>query len=110
MIDLAPWRGRPYGGDGYCRVLVAEILAAHGIPLPDVARPEDAAGWSRVDRARELDVVVFNLGGRPAHVGLCLDAVRFFHVEKGSSARIERLTSPLWQPRIEGIYRFTGQQ
>lgn len=111
MIDLARWHGRPYAGEGYCKVLVAEILAAHGIPWPeDARRPEDATDWARVDRARELDVVVFTRAGVPSHVGLCLGGDRFFHVEEGGTARTERLSSPLWFPRIEGLYRYTGNR
>lgn len=108
MIDVSEWLGEPYSGRRGCAVLVAKVLAHHGIPYADVDRPEDAHDWTRVDVPRPLDAVVFNERGVPSHVGLCIGGGRFFHVDIGMTARIERLTSPLWQCRIEGFYRYTG--
>jgi len=107
VIDLKPFLNIPYQGDRFCEVLAARVLAAAGIPYPDVDRPEDAADWSRVARPQPLDVVVFNLAGRPGHVGVCVGRGRFFHVEEHSRSRVESLLSPLWSSRIEGYYRYT---
>jgi len=110
VIDVSRWTGTPYQGNRFCAVLAARVLAAHGLPYPDVHRPEDAADWARVDRPEPLDVVVFNLAGAPGHVGVCIGAGRFFHVEEGGTARIERLTSPLWARRVHGFYRYTPRK
>ncbi len=106
-IDISPWENTPYEPPRGCAVLAARVLAAHGIPYPDVDRPQDARAWMRVALPRPLDLVVFTLAGRPGHVGVCIGAGRFFHVEEGSRARVERLSCSLWSSRIEGIYRYT---
>ncbi len=99
----------PYAGDRFCAVLVARVLADHGIPYPAEANcPEEAPEWQPVAQPRALDVVVFTRAGRPAHVGVCLGRGRFLHVEEGARSRIEYLSSPLHAPRIEGYYRYTG--
>lgn len=105
-MDLIRFIGIPYEGDRFCAVLAARILAEHGIPYPDVDRPEDAADWARVDQPQPLDVVVFNVKGRPGHVGVCIGDDKFIHAEWGSTSRIERLSSPFRAPRIEGFYRY----
>lgn len=99
--------GIPYAGERFCAVLAAQVLADAGIPWPDVDQPAAAADWQRVERPRPYDVVVFNRGGQPGHVGVCVGRGRFLHVEEGATSRIEHLASPLHAPRIEGIYRYT---
>lgn len=106
-MDLIRFIGIPYEGDRFCTVLAARILAEHGIPYPDVDRPEDAADWARVDQPQPLDVVVFTRAGRPSHVGVCIGNGQFLHVEEGGTSRIDRLSSPLWARRIEGFYRYS---
>ena len=61
--------------------------------------------WTRVESARVFDVAVFDIHGRPMHVGLVLDEARMLHVERGKDACIERYDGSRWAPRLEGIYR-----
>lgn len=110
MIDVSAWTGSPYEGRRGCAVLVSRVLAAHGIPYPNVHRPEDALDWERVDRPLPLDVVVFNVNGRPGHVGVCIGKGRFFHVEESETARIERLNSTLRAGTVHGFYRYTPRK
>src|SRR5690606_941482 len=98
----------PYAGRLFCRELARRVLAAHGIPMPLVDRPEAATDWQRVPAPRALDVVVFTTAGQPRHVGVCVDRSRFLHVEEGERSRIDRLGSIAWASRIDGFYRYTG--
>ena len=107
-MDLAPFVGIPYSGNKFCRTFAAQVLAANGIPMPEVDVTADAPEWMRVERPQPLDVVVFNLAGKPAHVGVCIGRGRFLHVEEGERSRIEHLSSSLWCSRIEGFYRYQG--
>ncbi len=107
-MSLADHLGRPYTGKNFCVVVARDYLAEQGIPFPDVARPADAAAWVRVERPQPNDAVVFNILGRPAHVGVCLGRDRFLHCEEGRASGVERLSSPLWGARIEGYYRWVG--
>ncbi|KRG71775.1 hypothetical protein ABB27_02470 [Stenotrophomonas terrae] len=109
-MNLEPFVGVPYEGRHFCRVFAARVLAAHGVPLPAVVKPERASDWERVARPGALAVVVFQTGGAPDHVGVCIGRGRFLHVEEGSRSRIEFLSSPLWSSRIEGFYRFKGEK
>ena len=98
------WLNRPYTGKHGCRRLCAAVLAEAGIPWP---RGRERQQWARVTVPALHDVVVFTLGARSHHVGVCLGRGRFLHVEEGERSRIDRLESPLFAPRIEGIYRYT---
>lgn len=104
-LELAPFLDVPYAGHLFCRTFAARVLAAHGITVPRVVRPQDATDWQRVERPQPLDLVVFQTGSRMDHVGVCVGRGRFLHVEEGSRSRIEYLSSPLWSSRIEGFYR-----
>lgn len=104
-LALEPFIDVPYAGALFCRTFAARVLAAHGIVVPRVVRPQDAPEWQRVDRPQPLDLVVFSTGARTDHVGVCIGRGRFLHVEEGSRSRIEYLSSPLWSARIEGFYR-----
>ncbi|WP_372382121.1 NlpC/P60 family protein [Xanthomonas sp. NCPPB 1068] len=104
-MNLGSYVGRPYTGDKYCRVLVAEVLADQGRALPIVDSPAQAQGWIATASPQEGDVVVFNIAGKPGHVGICDGRGGFLHCEEGRTSRIERLNSPMWSSRIEGFYR-----
>lgn len=107
-MSFARFVGVPYEGEKFCRELVRQVLAEHGIPMPLVDQPGEAVGWARAALPAALDVVVFNRAGRPAHVGVCIDGGRFLHVEEGRRSQIDRLSAPHWAARIEGFYRYQG--
>ena len=50
-------------------------------------------------------MAVFNIKGKPTHIGLCMGSGKFLHVREGGRSRIERF-GPLWQ--VAGFYRYTG--
>lgn len=102
------WVGVQYSGEKFCREFVARYLADKGVSMPSVDTPSAAKDWYRVEIPQENDVVVFNIAGKPAHVGVCLGRGDFLHVEEGSKSCVERLSSPMWSRRIEGYYRHTG--
>lgn len=54
---------------------------------------------------RPLDVALFRISGRPIHVGLMVDRARVLHAEEKVGTFIERLSSPMWARRLEGVYR-----
>lgn len=108
-LDWSAFHERAYEGEFYCRTFAAEVLSAHGIPFPQVALPCDANNWRRVEKPRMLDVVVFNRGGKPAHVGVCIGGGKFVHVDAGHLSREESLDGFMWRSRIEGYYRYTGE-
>lgn len=109
-MDVSAYLNVPYGGDKFCRTFAAMVLADQGVPVPAVERPEDAADWVQVEIPNPGDIVVFRRGRRPNHMGVCIGRGRFLHVEEGCRSCIERLSSPLWNRRIVGFYRFTGER
>lgn len=54
---------------------------------------------------REGDAVVLLLGGVPLHCGYVIEPGIMLHALQGRMTCIERYTAPLWNKRIEGIYR-----
>lgn len=68
----------------------------------------------RVDKPQPFDLVIFNLAGKPWHVGLVVGPGRFLHWpqpdDKGNdgSSRIAHYTDRIWARRVEGFYRHAG--
>ena len=54
------------------------------------------------------DIILFNLQGNPVHAGVVLDHERMLHSLAGHNSAVERYTSPVWDRRIEGVYRTQG--
>lgn len=102
--------GVPYEGRHYCRVFASNVLKANGVTMPSIVKPDRVKDWEEVDSPMELDLVVFSVSGTPDHVGVCIGRGRFIHVEEGSRSRIEYLSSPLWDSRIYGFYRYMGEK
>lgn len=81
----------------------------HGTDAATVA-PAMAARheWAAVPLGSECegDGIVFNIGGEPLHCGYIIEPGKMLHVLRGRETCFERYTSPVWQKRIEGIYRW----
>ena len=75
-------------------VELGQLVASH---LPE---------WRRVSDPRAMDGALFLINRRPVHMGLLVDEQRVLHAEKKAGIFIERLYSPLWAKRLEGIYRY----
>lgn len=124
---LADFIGVPFADHGRaggfdCWGLARAVLAAcRGLRLPDYGegyadcgdhdgiavaiREGLAADFVRVAVPEPFDLVIFNIGGQPRHVGVVVDAGRFLHAPEGQSSRIERLSDRMWARRVEGFYR-----
>lgn len=70
-----------------------------------------ADGWEMVGRQQAFDLLILRIAGRPWHAGLIVTPGLFLHVPPPDKlgrqllSCIERLDSPHWSRRIEGIYR-----
>jgi cell wall-associated NlpC family hydrolase len=70
-----------------------------------------ADGWERTDSPLAGDLLVLKIAGRPWHAAILVNASQFLHWPPPSKdgrqmlSCIERLDSPHWAKRIEGIYR-----
>lgn len=61
--------------------------------------------WTRHDKGQLFDVVLFNIYGKPLHVGLVVANGIFLHAPEEDFTRIERYTDRHWNKRVEGFYR-----
>lgn len=105
-MSLGAWVGLPHPGRRGCYRFAARFLAAEaGLRLPVNRELAVAQGWAPVERPARFDVVVFNRGVKPAHIGVCLGRGEFLHVEEGETSTIDYLTDRNYHPRIEGFYR-----
>lgn len=137
MSDLADFVGLPFrdhgrgrdGADcwGGVRLVLSEL---RGIVLPDYGQGYADTGdvdgigvaireglvrdFRKVDKPEPFDLVIFNLAGKPWHVGVMVDALRFLHWpqpdDKGNdgTSRICRWKDRMWRKRVEGFYRYAG--
>jgi len=103
---------------GLVRLVLAEVFHAE---LPDYAdryadgndwgaigtavRDGLADGWTRVEQPRAGDLLILSIAARPWHCGLMLGPLHFLHAPPDTTTCIERLDSPRWARRIQGIYR-----
>lgn len=107
-LVLAELRGLvlPDYGDGY-----RETMDSAGISVS--IREGLARDFRKVDVPALYDLVIFNLAGKPWHVGLVTGhGDRFLHWpqpdDKGNdgTSRVCRWNDPRWNKRIEGFYRY----
>ena len=128
-MNLASYIGlpfKPYGRDrdgvdcwGLVRLFYQEVLQKP-LPIYDFApnspaasmtivavRDGDAA-WRRVTTPQIGDVAVFDLYGRPSHVGVMLDETHMLHVMEGIDSAIEPVLSTVWAKRLSGVFRYDG--
>ncbi|MEJ7808458.1 MAG: NlpC/P60 family protein [Telluria sp.] len=127
MMNWSKYIGLPFSDHGSdengvdCYGLIRMVLAAeHGWQLPDYGEGYDTAsnqkavtevivnglmqGWERVSEPVVSALVVFRMAGKPWHVGLVVAPDRFLHAPVGESSCVERLSSAMWEKRIEGFY------
>jgi len=125
-IDLL---GKPFeygarGPDAFdCYGLACELYRRSGLQLPDYESSDqpEAQGSSFIDGANRyltpvadkqpLDLILFQIVPRyVSHCGVYLGHGRFIHVMHKIRVAVEELASPVWEKRIRGIYRFTGER
>jgi cell wall-associated NlpC family hydrolase len=66
---------------------------------------ESAKVWDKIQSPKLHDLVVFNIGGYPVHVGVMIDSKRFIHAHESCGIAIESVESVKWRNRINGYYR-----
>ena len=105
LICVAYWDVRgvflPSNGDTY-----STTHGAEGIRQLGEAVSGNMSAWSPVHGKRcPLDVALFRIAGRPVHVGLVVEQNLVLHAEEKVGTFVERLSSPMWARRLEGVYR-----
>lgn len=114
--------GRALGCDcwGGVRMVLHELA---GVSLPDYGdrytdvgdadgiesaiRDGLARDWYPVTGGPQMfDLVIFNVLGRPRHVGLMIGPSKFLHWPEGKTSRIESVNDLCWARRVEGFYRY----
>ena len=64
----------------------------------------ETAEWIRVDNHhRKGDVLLFR--GLPPHVGMNIGHGKMLHMPRGVVSVIEPYRSPIWAPKLEGVFR-----
>ena len=61
--------------------------------------------WNKTNTPSVGDVVLFNIYGEPAHVGVYIGNNKFIHSRENKDSVIESLNSVKWNKRLEGIYK-----
>jgi len=65
--------------------------------------PSQAATWSLAEPG---DGVLLRFMGHPIHVGVCVGAPWFLHIEEGIDSASERWDEARWVNRLIGVYRW----
>ena len=119
--------GKPfkYGARGPheydCWGLVMECYRrVHGVELPDLASPEEAAVqhalgaamqmqpcWKRLEQALAGSIVALRVGRYVCHTGFSLGDGRMLHTWETTNGVIVQNVDA-WRHRIEGFYRYVG--
>jgi hypothetical protein len=63
--------------------------------------------WNKTTTPAAGDVVLFNIYGEPAHVGVYVGDNKFLHCREGRDSVVESLASVKWNKRLDGIYKYS---
>jgi hypothetical protein len=63
--------------------------------------------WNKTTTPRAGDVVLFNIYGEPAHVGVYVGNNKFLHCREGRDSVVESLANIKWNKRLDGIYKYS---
>ena len=63
--------------------------------------------WTRVENPQFGDVAIFNIAGKPIHIGLFIGGDDFLHCLHGRNSCIENLQNLSWKRRLDGFYRWS---
>jgi cell wall-associated NlpC family hydrolase len=66
---------------------------------------EKTGKWDEIISPAKYDLVVFDIGGYPVHVGVMIDSKRFIHAHESCNIAVESIESVKWRTRINGFYR-----
>lgn len=126
-LDFNSYINLPYKSNGRtkdgidCYGLVRLVQKEQfGIDLPsfeteystdDNARLEELInqykeGWVKVDSPEAGDVVLFKVLGYEQHIGIAVSREAFLHVREGMDSVIESFTTPRWNKRIVGYFKY----
>lgn len=77
----------------------------------DVERIQDLIsqykeGWEQIDQPVEGCVVVFKVLGADSHIGVAVSSTHFLHAREGQESAIESFSSPRWNKRILGYFKY----
>ena len=64
--------------------------------------------WVPIKKGTEqpFDVIIFRLRGLPVHIGMVVKPRQMIHVLSKLDTCLERYSTPLWDKRIRGFYRY----
>lgn len=80
-----------------------------GMCLVDKKIREISVDWEKIDAPEVPCAVVFWITNPDfiTHIGVVIEEDKFIHAREHISVCIERLSSPAWNKRIKGFYRWT---
>lgn len=117
IAHLKSFVGRPYTdfdeGGNYIGCFEPLYLIYETLPkyhLPQAKKAYFAEGFQRIlenfdlsDVPQPLDVIVFSFGQDILHIGVLLEAGKFFHVQRGSTFEVQRIFP--YRNKIIGYYK-----
>ena len=66
--------------------------------------------WTETKEPIPGDLVLFNIYGEPTHIGVYIGDSKFLHARDKKDSVIESLTSPQWNKRIVGFFKYSEKR
>ena len=63
-------------------------------------------GWVKVDKPEPGSIVLFKVMGYETHIGIAVNSESFLHVREGMDSVIEPFSTPRWNKRIVGHFKY----
>lgn len=113
------WNGSSIAEGFDCINLCKALAKDRGVEIPNInhsmfnldnyhvlfAQRDDTAIWESVEPQADV-LVVFKVNGEVRHVGYMINKLQFVHIMEKSKVTVEKITSPQWERRIVGFYKY----
>lgn len=127
-ITYTKYLGTPYKFEGSsleegfdCINLCVQVARDRNVPMMNINHSHtnihtyhylfnlrNTNDFQRVSQQQDV-LVVFRVAGEISHVGYMVTKDKFIHIMEDSKVTIESVSSPMWEKRVVGYYKYLGE-
>lgn len=121
VVTYLKWSAENDMADETCWTFLSKVLLEnYGIEIPRfvgaladaeqeaeaIKRQELEGDWKEIESPKAGDVVLFTIGGKRPHVGICTGPILFIHFSRADrTVKVDEHSALRWRNRVVGFYR-----